>query len=407
VNFGRHNGSNFLLTVKINKEDVNWAGTIKAYVLFSGSYSEDDENELVIDDQDKLQEIKNRETKVKHLRLYENYVNEKMGVPGGLEKQADGVTVLVVQEYVEMIGNDTVYRPVWATVGGDGYPDGEIFIKLYINKKDTSRIYVEGGIKSQTMKIDKDGFTIDMQVTMTGEATDIWNARKRGSLGDPFVLDPALEKEIRRVVYHELTHVYEAYVRKATGAVELHNTETMVYDAMAKEIRKRFGYKLATKPIMDFMFLVYLAQATEVSARVPEAYSIIKDIPDPHEREKIIRASSMWKQAEDMINYNAQDYIDRAKHDVTLEMWPEFRRLMSDNMGALLSMIDRKAKDYMILSRRDGQEDRLKARELVTPSMRKGLEASQDIERFMHQWQGIINRAGRKLRAKLSKLTTI
>lgn len=56
--FGMHNGSNFMLTAKVNKKDVNWAGTIKAYVLFSGGMTNEDENEIVVDDQDKLIDIK-------------------------------------------------------------------------------------------------------------------------------------------------------------------------------------------------------------------------------------------------------------------------------------------------------------------------------------------------------------
>lgn len=57
INFGLRNGSNFLLSAKIKKEDINWQGTIKAYVLFSGTHSEDDENEIVVDDPEKLMEI--------------------------------------------------------------------------------------------------------------------------------------------------------------------------------------------------------------------------------------------------------------------------------------------------------------------------------------------------------------
>lgn len=58
VNFGSRNGSNFLLTAKVMKEDVNWAGTIKAYMLFSGGYTDEDENEIVVDDQDKLIDLR-------------------------------------------------------------------------------------------------------------------------------------------------------------------------------------------------------------------------------------------------------------------------------------------------------------------------------------------------------------
>ncbi len=58
LNFGSRNGSNFLLSAFINKENVNWQGTIKAYVLFSNNFSDENENEIVIDEQDKLQNIK-------------------------------------------------------------------------------------------------------------------------------------------------------------------------------------------------------------------------------------------------------------------------------------------------------------------------------------------------------------
>lgn len=57
-NFGRHNGSNFMLTAKVNKKDVNWMGTVKAYVLFSGGFTDDDENEIVVDDAEKLIDMK-------------------------------------------------------------------------------------------------------------------------------------------------------------------------------------------------------------------------------------------------------------------------------------------------------------------------------------------------------------
>jgi len=58
-NFGRRNGSNFMLTAKVYKRDVNWNGTIIAYVIFTdGGGSDDDENEITVDDQDKLLDIK-------------------------------------------------------------------------------------------------------------------------------------------------------------------------------------------------------------------------------------------------------------------------------------------------------------------------------------------------------------
>jgi hypothetical protein len=58
LQFGRHNGSNFMMSAKVGKKDVNWAGTIKAYVLFSGGGDVDDENEIVVDDQSAIKDIK-------------------------------------------------------------------------------------------------------------------------------------------------------------------------------------------------------------------------------------------------------------------------------------------------------------------------------------------------------------
>jgi hypothetical protein len=56
--FGLHNGSNFMITGKIRKEYVNWHGTIKAYVLFSNGGDVDDENEIVVDMQQELFDLR-------------------------------------------------------------------------------------------------------------------------------------------------------------------------------------------------------------------------------------------------------------------------------------------------------------------------------------------------------------
>lgn len=58
IDFGSRNMSNFLLSATVEKDDVNWAGTIKAYAIFSGSYTDEDENEIVIDDVDKIKNIR-------------------------------------------------------------------------------------------------------------------------------------------------------------------------------------------------------------------------------------------------------------------------------------------------------------------------------------------------------------
>lgn len=58
LNFGNRNNSNFLLSAAVYKKDVNWQGTFKAYTLFSGNFSDDDEHEIVVDDWTALKNIK-------------------------------------------------------------------------------------------------------------------------------------------------------------------------------------------------------------------------------------------------------------------------------------------------------------------------------------------------------------
>ncbi|MFA5999864.1 MAG: hypothetical protein WC783_02695 [Candidatus Paceibacterota bacterium] len=50
VEFGSHNGSNFLITAETTPSNIDWEQSIKNYLEFSGNYEADDENELVIID---------------------------------------------------------------------------------------------------------------------------------------------------------------------------------------------------------------------------------------------------------------------------------------------------------------------------------------------------------------------
>lgn len=82
IRFGMRNGSNYLLSAKIKKEYVNWAGTIKAYAIFSGMYSEEDENEIVVDEQTKIFDLKIQN--IKGAKMTESFVPKR--VEGRLEK---------------------------------------------------------------------------------------------------------------------------------------------------------------------------------------------------------------------------------------------------------------------------------------------------------------------------------
>lgn len=53
ISFGSHNNSNLLISGLIDKDYVNWDETINRFILFS-SGDEDDENEIVVEDMNKI-----------------------------------------------------------------------------------------------------------------------------------------------------------------------------------------------------------------------------------------------------------------------------------------------------------------------------------------------------------------
>jgi hypothetical protein len=58
LNFGSRNGSNYLLEGLIDKQHVNWLKTILVYLEFSENYTDEDENEIVVEEQTEIKNIK-------------------------------------------------------------------------------------------------------------------------------------------------------------------------------------------------------------------------------------------------------------------------------------------------------------------------------------------------------------
>ena len=58
IQFGRHAGCNVLMSGLINKSDVDWVSTIDLFIIFSGNFDGDDENEINIKDEKKIFDLK-------------------------------------------------------------------------------------------------------------------------------------------------------------------------------------------------------------------------------------------------------------------------------------------------------------------------------------------------------------
>lgn len=58
INFGKRIGANVLLSAFVYKKDVEWGATLRVYHVFSGGYTDEDEDEIVIDDNSAIFNVK-------------------------------------------------------------------------------------------------------------------------------------------------------------------------------------------------------------------------------------------------------------------------------------------------------------------------------------------------------------
>lgn len=334
---------------------------------------------------------------MKHIKIYENFVNEKMGVPAGLTTIADHMLDRVFTQFKDKV-EVSIYQglgdfkfTIEFDTRGTEYPTGTINVTVKFNDIDGDLI-VDGAMNPTSLKIDtKSEFEIDMKIEIYA------------NIG--YVLDNTdkLKSEMRGTIYHEMTHILEAYLRKSTNGIELQNLDTFLYNMVGRSMPT--GLPVS---INQFFHLVYLAQAPEVSARIPQMYAFIKDIPDPHKRLDIIKKSGMWEDSEHMISYDPIDYINRSKGNKTEAAWNKFKTQMGEFTERVITQINDPSGNFIKLYRSDNAEDRKRAKDII-PKKRNRMaikNSTTDIEKMMHEWKGIINRAGKKLQYKLTKLTT-
>lgn len=331
---------------------------------------------------------------MKHIKTYQLF--EKMGLPAGLSDNGDTITDALLEQFVILLDANTRTGTIWVESTGPDYPVGKIKVTLKIHDYDYDKIESSGALDSRVEFFENGTIYAKMNIGVHGRYEDLID-KDNDTL-------KMVETAIRGTVYHELTHLLEIYIRHTTGALEMDKIDTLLMSMIGDVTRKELRLP---GPIQKFFFLVYLAQAHEVSARVPQAYAMVKNIPDAHTREDIIKKSSMWDNAENMLNFSADQTIDSAIKMVTSDYWPEFKNDLSRVLMIMLAQINMEAKRYIMLLHGD-DKDKMAASQVIksTRKQRAIKNATHDIESLMHEWEGIIHRAGFKLKRKLSKVIT-
>ena len=116
--------------------------------------------------------------------------------------------------------------------------------------------------------------------------------------------------EIKRLLTHEVLHLYEIYQRMQQ------NNYNVGLEWSVSDILQRIKSKHATKSqaIYDFTMVLYLAFDFEINARVAETYSVLIETRDDDKKYlyELLKKSNAWNCAEMIENYKpvltASDY---------------------------------------------------------------------------------------------------
>lgn len=230
-----------------------------------------------------------------------------------------------------------------------------------------------------------------------------------------------LLKKITSTMAHELTHAYEEYMRvhNKKQVVKMEDTKEFLYDKAAIITRSEFTLP---EPLLNFLFLIYASASYEINARVPEAYSLVSQIPDSHDRLEIIKGTPSWEIAMGLINFDAQKVYDALiadgkKHNVGEEEIREgITKLFSTmTMGMELSQMNlkqgimQKIAEFNSNRKEDKKklDDELNLISSYSEEISNSKKKVSDPLKFMKGWEKKFHQAGARLKNKLSKLTTL
>jgi hypothetical protein len=152
----------------------------------------------------------------------------------------------------------------------------------------------------------------------------------------------------------------------------------------------------------------------EIGARTSQTYPLIKDVQDPQERLKIIKASNAWRSACIMTGFDAQKFINGLFNELIqsgVSPW-EMDEIISNIIGSLFdaftqlaTLIPANFEDTLPKEDLPSREVLAKIKGMLDKDSRKQLKAvGKEPAAFFKFWQGVLNRKGNISKRKLLKL---
>jgi len=196
-----------------------------------------------------------------------------------------------------------------------------------------------------------------------------------------------LEVEIESCILHELSHAYEAWVRKKSGHGQTSVDLTWSIDVNRPNIKKEL-FKIWS----DNINLLYNSERHELRAMVQEAWSYVKKYNFDEMKEKCF----VWKIAEQMSNFDALEFREEFKEKAK-EIYPDINEygiefILKSLKGGLANEL---------IQRRDetAHEDK--------PSIIGEKIKKMSLDSFFNFIQKRINFSGEKLKQKIMRLYSL
>ena len=206
--------------------------------------------------------------------------------------------------------------------------------------------------------------------------------------------DITLSDDINETIWHELNHLYEYYGRLLSQKnIPLYKRAPRLSITFSDE--NKWGIpKEIFKTWSNFVFYFYLSEPYEISAQVQEAsYFVIK-----YGFDKLFETTA-WKYANDMSNFNSDDFIDKLESDIDdyISNKPEEKTALYS--GVLSKPLKERLKSMWLSNYR--KELALRKEE---PMIDIDKLEKNDCDYFIRYMSRRVNKGGNKLKRKLAKL---
>jgi hypothetical protein len=339
-----------------------------------------------------------------------------MGVPEPIQPVVDKLAGLFMNEIADMMpefgGRETVFKNPEAS---EDFPvkryEMLTEIKPVMTLGDFSQFKISGG--TGTLNKYEGGYLIYINVSLHATLSTLMRMTRNFEPGDKLYDD--IFEEVRSVVAHELTHVYEAIRRRATKSKkpsELLGSAAADYAYTSSQVAK-----LDIPDDLSFLFhLIYVQAKHEVGARVPQIQSLIRKT-DPNKRMDLIKKTDPYMEAVSLKDFDAQKTYDAIIKKIIDGHWElKHERITRDAavkvLDKLFHELERnfmKGHDMLYTNTiKDMDPDVASQVQKSVASHLKGIHKIESMSalEFMKYWEKKFHYAGEKLYRKILKLAT-